>query len=168
MQHLKETAQGKGWTQAEPRGTDLGVGNPYRYPKETPSQQGGEETSQSRRSPLTNELLDLEEELIRELNYEDVDETDPTPDPEIVEAVAHIPKADARADMEMQDIRPPLGFEPEVAKSGYDVNLVRSYPAEPGSSFPVMAGEDQMLDEGQPKAPRSRRPGQTPYRAADK
>ena len=144
MQHLKKMAQGKGWTQAEPRGTDPGVGNPYQYPKETPSQQGGGETSQSRRSPLTNELLDPEEELIGELDYDDVKETDPTPDPEIVEAVAHIPKADACADVGMQDIRPPPGFEPEVARSGYDVNLVCSDPAEPGSSSPVMAGEDQM------------------------
>ena len=106
--------------------------------------------------------MDPEEELIGELDYDNVKETDPTPDPEIVEAVAHIPKADACADVGMQDIRPPPGFEPEVARSGYDVNLLCSDPAEPGSSSPVMAGEDQMLDEeGQPKAPGSGQPGQT-------
>ena len=168
MLHLKKSAQGKGWTRAEPAGTDPGVGNPYRCPKETPSQQGGGETSQSRCSPLTNELLAPGEELIGDLDYEDVEEADPGPDPEIVEAMKHIPKADACADVEMQDIRPPLGFEPEVARSGYDVNLVRSDPAELGSSSLVTAGEDWMLDEeSQSKAPGNGRPGQNPDHATD-
>ena len=121
--HLKKTAQGKGWTHAEPRDTGPEVGNPYRYPKETASWQEGGGTGQSRCSPLTNELLALGEELIGDLDYEDVKETEPAPDPEITKAVAHIPKADACADVEMQDIRPPLGFEPEVARCGYDVSL---------------------------------------------
>ena len=145
MLHLKKAAQGKGWTHAEPRGTDPGVGNPYPYPKETPSWQEGGETSQSRCSPLTNELLAPGEELIRELDYEDIEETEPTSYLEIVEAVANILKADDCADVEMQDIRPPPGFEPEVARSGYDVNLVCSDPAGPGSASPVTAGEDWML-----------------------
>ena len=46
--------------------------------------------------------------------------------PEIAQAVAHIPQADICADVKMQDVRPPPGFEPEVIKAGYDVNLVRS------------------------------------------
>ena len=118
------------------------------------SQQIGEETTQSGRSPLTNELLDPGEELIGDLDYEDIKETEPGPNPEIVEAVKHIPKVYACANMEMQDIRPPPGFKPEVAWSGYDFNLVRSDPAEPGSYSPVTVGEDWMLDEeGQPKAP---------------
>ena len=46
------------------------------------------------------------------------------PDPEITQAVAHIPQADAFADVEMQESRPTPGFEPEVSRVGYDVNLV--------------------------------------------
>ena len=69
----------------------------------------------------------------------------------------------------MRDIRPPPGFEPEVAKAGYDVNLVRSDQPEPGSSSPVTAGEDQMLDveESQPKAPGNGQPGPNPNQAID-
>ena len=71
-----------------------------------------------------------------------MEETNLGPDPEIAQAIAHIPQADVYADVEMQDVRPPPGFEPEVIKAGYDVNLVRSDQAEPGSSSPVTAGED--------------------------
>ena len=165
--HLKKA--GKGWTQANQSGTGLGVGNPNWYPKETPSQSKQGESDQPSRSPLTNELLEPGEELLGELDYEDVEETDPGPDPEIAQAVAHIPQVDACADVEMQDVRPPPGFEPKVAKAGYDVNLVRSDQTEPGSSSPVTAGEDQMLDveESQPKAPGNGRPGQNPDQAAD-
>ena len=46
------------------------------------------------------------------------------PDSEIAQAVAHIPQANAFADVEMQESHPPLGFEPEVSRVGYDVNLV--------------------------------------------
>ena len=68
------------------------------------------------------------------------------PDPEIAQAVAHIPQPDTFADVEMQESCPPPGFEPEVGKVGYDVNLVRSAPTEPGSMSPVTAKENQMLD----------------------
>ena len=68
------------------------------------------------------------------------------PDPEIAQAVAHIPKADTFADVEMQELHPPPGFEPEVSRSGYDVNLVHSNPMEPGSTSPVTARENEMLD----------------------
>ena len=72
------------------------------------------------------------------LDYEDVEENDPgVPDPEIAQAVVHIPQANAFADVEMQESHPPPGFEPEVSRSGYDVNLVHSNPAEPGSTSPV-------------------------------
>ena len=71
-------------------------------------------SNQPGRSPLTNELLDPGEELLGELDYEDVEDIDPEPDPEIAQAVAHIPKADVCDDVEMQDVRPPPGFEPEV------------------------------------------------------
>ena len=71
--HLKKAE--KGWTQANQSGTGLGVGNPNRYPKEGPSQSKQEKSNQPSRSPLTNELLDPGEELLGELDYEDVEET---------------------------------------------------------------------------------------------
>ena len=165
--HLKKAE--KGWTQANQSGTGPGVGNPNRYPKEASSQSKQGKLNQPSRSPLTNELLDPGEELLGELDYEDVEETNPDPDPEIAQAVAHIPQADVCADVEMQDVQPPPGFEPKVVKAGYDVNLVRSDQPELGSSSPVTAGEDRMLDveESQPRAPGNGRPGHNPDQAAD-
>ena len=165
--HLKKAE--KGWTQASQSGTGPGVGNPNRYPKEVSSQSKQGKLNQPSRSPLTNELLDPGEELLGELDYEDVEEINPEPDPEIAQAVAHIPKADVCDDVEMQDVRPPPGFEPEVIKAGYDINLVRSDQPEPGSSSPVTAGEDRMLDveENQPRAPGNGRPGHNPDQATD-
>ena len=98
-----------------------------------------------------------------------MEEINPEPDPEIAQAVAHIPKVDVCDDVEMQDVRPPPGFEPEVTKAGYDVNLVRFDQPEPGSSSPVTAREDRMLDveESQPRTPGNGWPGQNPYQAAD-
>ena len=76
------------------------------------------------------------------LDYEDVEENDPdVPDPEIAQAVAHIPQANAFADIEMQESHPPQGFEPKVSRSRYDVNLVHSNPTELGLTSPVMARE---------------------------
>ena len=125
--------------------------------------------NQPSRSPLTNELLDPGEELLGELDYEDVEGTNLGPDPEIAQAVAHIPQADTCADVEMQYVRPPPGFEPEVVKAGYDVNLVCLDQPKPGSSSLVMAGEDRMLDveESQPRAPGNGRPGHNLDQAAD-
>ena len=165
--HLKKV--GKGWTQSSQSGTGPGVGNPNRYPKEASSQSKQGKSNQPSRSPLTNELLDPGEELLEELDYEDVEEINPEPDLEIAQAVAHIPKVDICDDVEMQDVQPPLGFEPEVVKAGYDVNLVCSDQPEPGSSSPVTAGEDRMLDveESQPRAPGNGRPGHNPDQAAD-
>ena len=165
--HLKKAA--RGWTQASQCGTGPGVGNPNRYSKEVSTQSKPGKSNQHGRSPLTNELLDPGEELLGELDYEDVEDIDPEPDPEIAQAVAHIPKADVCDDVEMQDVRPPPGFEPEVVKARYDINLVRSGQPEPGSSSPVTAGEDRMLDEeeSQPRAPGNGRPGHNPGQAAD-
>ena len=97
--HLKKAE--KGWTQANQSGTGPGVGNPNQYPKEAPSQSKQGKLNQPSRSPLTNELLDPGEELLGELDYEDVEETNPDPDPEIAQAIAHIAQADAYADVEM-------------------------------------------------------------------
>ena len=165
--HLKKAE--KGWTQASQIGTGPGVGNPNRYPKEVSTQSKPGRSNQPGRSPLTNELLGPGEELLGELDYKEVEDIDPEPDPEIAQAVAHIPKADVCDDVEMQDVWPPPGFEPEVVKAGYDVNLVHSGQLKPGSSSTVMAGEDQMLDveERQPRAPGNGRLGHNPSQAAD-
>ena len=165
--HLKKAE--KGWTQANQSGTGPGVGNPNRYPKGPSSQSKQGKLNQPSCSPLTNELLDPGEELLWDLDYEDVEEINPDPDPEIAQAVSNIPQADVCADMEMQDVRPPPGFEPKVVKTGYDINLVRSDQPEPGSSSPVTAVEDRMLDveESQPRAPGNGRPGHNPDQAAD-
>ena len=107
------------------------MGHPSQTPKKTSKPQESEQTVQPGCSPLTSELLALDEELTEVLDYEDVEENDPdVPDPEIAQAMAHIPLADAYADVEMQESHPPPGFEPEVNRSGYDVNLVRSNPTE--------------------------------------
>ena len=99
--HLKKA--GKGWTQASQSGTSPGVGNPNRYPKVSSLSKQGK-SNQPSRSPLTNELLDPGEELIGQLDYEDMEEINPEPDPEIAQAVTNIPQADVYADVEMQDI----------------------------------------------------------------
>ena len=55
-----------------------------------------------------------------------------------------------------------LVFEPKVSHSGYNVNLVRhSGDTAPGSTSPVTAQENQLLDEdaGLTRAPGTGRPG---------
>ena len=130
------------------------MGHPSQANQETSKPQESEQTTQPGHSPLTSELLALDEELTEVLDYEDVEENDlGVPDPEIVQAVAHIPQADTFADVEMQESHPPPGFEPEVSRSGYDVNLVRSNPTEPGSTSPVTARENEMLDRATSRTP---------------
>ena len=112
------------------------------------------------RSPFTSELLAPDEELTEVYDYKDVEENAVSmPDPEIAQAVAHIPQADAFADVEMQESCPPPGFEPEVSRVGYDVNLVQSNPTEPGSTSPVMAKENEMLDGATSRTPGAGQPG---------
>ena len=136
------------------------MGCPYQTPKEANKPQESKRVTQPGRSPLTSELLALGKELIEDLDYEDVEETDPgQPDPEIIQAVAHIPQADAWADVEMQESHSPPGFEPEVTRSGYDVNLVHTNPTEPGLASLVMAQEDKMLDEAVSRTPGAGRLG---------
>ena len=165
--HFKKVE--KGWTQASQSGTGPGVGNPNRYPKEVSSQSKQGKSNPPSHSPLTNELLDPGENLLGELDYEEVEEIGPEPDPEIAQAVAHIPKVDIHDHMEMHDVRPPPRFEPEVVKAGHDVNLVHSDQCKPGSSSPVTAGEDRMLDveESEPRTPGNGRPGDNPNQATD-
>ena len=136
------------------------VGHPSQTPLEKSQLWESEETVRPGRSPLTSELLAPDEELTEVLDYEDVEENDlGVPDPEIAQVVAHIPQADAFADIEMQESQPPPGFEPEVSRSGYDVNLVRSDLAEPGSTSLVTAMENQMLDGVTSRTPGAGQPG---------
>ena len=128
--HLKR-ARGEGWS-IEARDLDPSVGRQSQTPQETSKPPESEQTVRPARSPLTSELL---------------------------APVAHIPQADAFADVEMQESQPSPGFEPEVSRSGYDVNLVRSDPPEPGSTSPVTAVENQMLDGASSRTPSAGRPG---------
>ena len=152
------------------RDLDPNVGHQSQTPQETSKPLESEQTVWPGRSPLTSELLAPDEELTEMLDYEDVEENDSgVPDPEIAQAVAHIPQADAFADVEMQESQPPPGFEPEVSRSGYDVNLVCSDCAELGSTSPVMAMEIQMLDGASSRTPGAGRPGtkEDPGRSED-
>ena len=73
----------------------------------------------------------------------------------MIAAVANLPKVD---DIEMRDTNVPLGFDPEVGHSGYNLNLVwLCDEGALGSNSPVMEWEDQMLDgDNQSRAPGSR------------
>ena len=143
--HLRRTAQGEGWS-VEMKDLGSRVGHPSPATPETKPQEG-EWVDWPDRSPLTSKLLAPNEQLTNVLDYEDVDEYEPSmPDPENAQAVAHIPQPDAFADVEIQELRPPQGFELEVGKVGYDVNLVRSASTELGSTSPVTARENKMLD----------------------
>ena len=157
--HLKRTARGEGWS-VEMRDSGPNVGHPSPANQETGKLQESEQMVRLGHSPLTSELLAPDEELTEVLDYEDVEENDASmPDPEITQAVAHIPQANAFADVEMQELHPPPGFEPEVSKSGYDVNLVRSNPTEPGSTSQVTARENKMLDGATSRTPGAGWPG---------
>ena len=117
--HLKRATQGEGWSHVEPKDSGLDVGHPYQTPKEANQPQESKQVTQPGCSLLTSELLAPGKELIEDLDYEDVEETDPgQPDPEIIQAVAHIPQADAWADVEMQESHSPLGFEPRLPGPG--------------------------------------------------
>ena len=157
--YLKKTARGEGWS-IETSDSGLNIGHPSPADQETGKPQGGEQMVWPGRSPLTSELLTPEEELTEMLDYDDVEEdVAGMPDPEIAQAVAHIPQADAFADVEMQESHRPLGFEPEVSRSGYDVNLVQTNSTELGSTSPVMARENEMLDRATSRTPGAGRPG---------
>ena len=156
--HLKRATKGKGWSHVEPKDSGPDVGCPYQTPKEANKPQESKQVAQVAqpgRSPLTSELLAPGKELIGELDYEDMEEADPgLPDPEIIQAVVHIPQAGAWADVEMQESHSTPGFEPKVSRSGYDVNLVCTNPTELGSASLVTVGEDKMFYEGvNPRTP---------------
>ena len=77
---------------------DLGpnVGHLSPASKETGKPQEGGQMVKPGCFPLTSELLAPDEELTEVLDYDDVEENVAgMPDPEIAQAVAHIPLADA-------------------------------------------------------------------------
>ena len=150
--HLRRSMPGEDWSHVQPKDAGLDVGKKYEPPWneereqqdepqhrksdedtaflcEEPQQQEG-----AGRSPLTDELLALGENVTQLLNYEE--------DPEVMAAIANLPRVD---DVEMKDINAPLGFDPEVGHPGYNHNLVRvSDEGAPGSNSPVTAS----LEEG--------------------
>ena len=155
--HLKRATRGDALSIED---LGLRVGHPSQSSLETSTQQEGGQTVQPGHSPLTSELLAPGEELTEVLDYEYVEENDlGIPDPEIAQAVAHILSVDAFVDVEMKESQPPPGFELEVSRSRYDVNLVCSNPTEPGLTSPVTAMENEMLDGVTSRTPGAGRPG---------
>ena len=166
--HLRRSMLGEGWSHVQPKDVGLDVGKRYEPPwKEEPAPQDEpqhrksdedtaflcEEPQQQEDtgwSPLTDKLLPLGENITDVLDYEE--------DPEVMAAIANIPRVD---DVEIKDMNPPPGFDQEVGCSRYDLNLVRaSDEGAPGSNLPVTEWEDKMLDEDtQSRAPGSGQPG---------
>ena len=125
--HLRKKAPGQDWTHITPKDDSPDVGKRY----ETPRRQESMGTNQAGQSPLTEELLAPGEHVTTVLN-------DQYEDPEIEQAIAHIPPHTDPADVEMENAT--SGFEPEVSCSGYDVNLVRhSGDTASGSTSPLTA-----------------------------
>ena len=107
---MKRTARGEGWS-VETRDSGPNVGHPSPTNQETSKPQESEQVVQPGYSPLTSELLAPDEELTEVLDYEDVEENDASiPDPEIAQAVAHIPQADAFADVKIAGVASTPGF----------------------------------------------------------
>ena len=147
--HLRKKALGQDWTHVTPKDDGPDVRKRYK----TPWRQENMGTNQAGRSPLTEELLAPGEHVTTVLD-------DQYEDPEIEQAVAHIPPHMDPADIKMEDAT--SGFEPEVSRSGYNVNLIRhSGDTAPGLTQPVTAQENQLLDEdaGLTRAPGTGRPG---------
>ena len=108
--HLKRTAWGEGWS-VEMRDLGPSIGHPSPANQEAGKRQGSERMVWPGRSPLTSELLAPDEELTEVLDYEDVEENEASmPDPEIAQAVAHIPEADAFTDVEIAGVASTPGF----------------------------------------------------------
>ena len=129
--HLRRSTPGEGWSNVQLKDPGPDVGKKYKkHQREEPPPQDEprhrksdedtaflcEQTQQQEdagQSPLTNELLTPGENVTDVLDYDD--------DPEVIAAIANILRVD---DVEMRDVNPPLGFDPEVGCSGYDHNLV--------------------------------------------
>ena len=90
--HLRKKAPGQDWTHIMPKDDGPDIGKCYK----TPRCQETMETNQAGRSPLTEELLAPAEHVTTVLN-------DQYENPEIEQAVAHIPLHTDPADIEMED-----------------------------------------------------------------
>ena len=108
--HLKKKALGQDWTLVPPKDDGPDVGKRY----EPPWCQENTGTGQAGRSPLTEELLAPGESVTTVL--------DQFEDPEIAQALSNILPHTDTADVEMEEVA--SGFQPEVGRMGYDVNLV--------------------------------------------
>ena len=145
--HLKKMALGQNWTHVPPKDKGPDVRKCYEPPRcqdvTGVSQASGSQmgASQAGHSPLTEELLAPGEDVTTVLDYQ----YDAQEDPEIAQAIAHIPPCTDTADVEMEDVNAPPGFILEFSHSGYDVNLVRhSDNTVPGSISPVTAQESDV------------------------
>ena len=157
--HLKRTARGAGWS-VETRDSGPNVGHPSPANQETGKLQESEQMVWPGRSPLTSELLAPDEELTEVLDYKDVEENDGSiPDPEITQAVAHIPQADAFADVEMQESHPPRVLNPRSAGPGMMLTWSVPTPLNRGRHPRLRPGENEMLDGATSRTPGAGRPG---------
>ena len=108
--HLKIKAPGQNWTPVPPKDDGPNVRKCYKPPQ----CQENMGTGQAGQSPLTEELLAPGESVTMVL--------DQFKDPEIAQAISNfLPHTDT-ADIEMEEVA--SGFQPEVGRMGYDVNLV--------------------------------------------
>ena len=113
--HLKKATRGKVGLPIPPKDDGPNVGKPY----EVPQCQKNTETSQAGHSSLTDELLMPGEDLTTVLNGYDIPE-----DHELAQAISSILPCTETLDVEMEEANVTTGFEPEVSRTGYDVNLV--------------------------------------------
>ena len=156
----------EGWTHlpGKPSGPD--EGQPYEPRRhqtdeeptvlDTPAEEGVESTvANPDHSPLSLEL-DPQSEVTKLLDYDDAADQDQ--DPEVALAVASIMPPD---DVEMQDegVAPGCCFNPELMQNGFDQDFARGRGTGPGSTSPVTARDDEMLNDPTGRAPGEGRPG---------
>ena len=90
-------------------------------------------------------------ELTEVLDYEDVEENDVgIPDPEITQAVAHIPQANAFADVEMQELYHPRVLNPRSAGPGMMLTWSIRTPLDRGRHPQLRQGKTRCWMERPP------------------
>ena len=150
----------KDWSRLPGKTPGPDVAQPYAPPRrqtaeesiiqDTPTEEReGGTVANPNRSPLSLEL-DPESEVTQLLDYDDVADQDQ--DPELASAVASIMPPN---DVEMQEEGVALGcgFNPELMQHGFDQDFARSRETGPGSTSPVTARDDEMLNDPTGKAP---------------
>ena len=156
----------EGWSRLPGKTPGPDVAQPYAPPRrqtaeestvqDTPAEERVESTvANPNCSPLSLEL-DPEAEVTQLLDYDDVADQDQ--DPELASAVASILPPE---DVEMQEegVAPGCGFNPELMQHGFDQDFARSRETGPGSTSPVTARDDEILNDPTGKAPGEGRPG---------